>query len=151
MHVATQKGIPMNQQAPNSPPPIPMTNPSTPKRKRTWWKLTLLIIAGAIFIIKVGSYGSLDLELTRKGLLFDEDGQAVEIVNTGSKTTVISAIQINDRTDCSIATGMMQGDDFKPPFSLKIGDKLTLLSSCRIIRVSVETDTGSGTYSFASQ
>jgi hypothetical protein len=141
----------MSQQASAVPPPVP-TSPATPKKKRGWLKLTLIIIAGAIFVLGIsGSYNSVDLELTRKGVLFDGDGYAVEIVNTGSKTTTIKGVQINDRTDCSIASGMMQGDEFKPPVSLKIGDKLTLISSCRIIRVNVETDTGSGTYSFSSQ
>jgi len=138
----------MSEQA-SVPPPLP-SNLAQPKSSWGRWRIALVLIAGIIFALRfIGS--SPDLELTRKGLLFDGDGQAVEIVNTGSKTATIKAVQINDRTDCSLASGMLQGDEFKPPVSLKIGDKLTLISSCRIIRVNVETDSGSGTYSFSSQ
>jgi hypothetical protein len=137
----------MSEQA-AAPPPLP-SNLAEPKKKWGRWRVALIVIAGVVFIFRLIS-SSPDLELTRTGLLFDGDGYAVEIVNTGSKTTTIKAVQINDRTDCSVVSGMMQGDEFKP-VSLKIGDKLTLISSCRIIRVNVETDTGSGTYSFSSQ
>jgi hypothetical protein len=141
----------MSQQASAVPPLVP-TSPDKPKRKWGWLKLILLIVAAAVFALKlIGSYNPVDLELTRKGLLLDEDGLAVEIVNTGTKPTTIKGVQINDRTDCSVSSGLTQGDEFKPPVSLKVGDKLTLISSCRIIRVNVETDIGSAIYSFSSQ
>jgi hypothetical protein len=130
-------------------PPLP--RPPKQKRRWGWFKVTLIIIASAIFILGIiGSYDPTDLELTRKGLLVNGDGLAVEIVNIGSRPTTIKLVQINDRTDCSVASGLMQGDDFKPPVSLKVGDKLTLISSCRIIRVTIQTDNGSNTYSFSN-
>jgi hypothetical protein len=126
------------------------------RRWRWWYTLSavlFVIVIVVIFLpsIKIPIEPSVELELTRKGALFEEQGNAVEILNVGSKPVKITGMLINDRADCTIS-GMSiftEGVDRKPlPTELKVGDTLAILSSCRIIRVAIETDIGSQTYSF---
>jgi hypothetical protein len=131
------------------PPPLPAANP-IPKRNWGWLKITVGIIAAGLLAIGIlGSYNSLDLELVRRDL-FDaaHDGRVLEVTNTGKKPLRVTGIKINDRSDCSITRlSFVDGSPLVPSI-MKIGDQISLVSSCQIIRVSVETDQGSNTYSF---
>jgi hypothetical protein len=131
------------------PPPIPSIK-SKPKRKWRWLKIVAAIIIGALLALRLfGSYSPIDLELIRRDL-FDaaRDGRVLDLANTGSKPVVLVGMTINDRTDCAISR--LSFVDASPlfPSTLKIGDQLSLVSSCRIIRVTVDTDQGSKTFSF---
>jgi hypothetical protein len=131
------------------PPTLPTDN-AKPQRKWRWLKITVGTIAAAFLAIGIlGSYNSPDLELVRRDL-FDaaRNGKVLEITNTGKSPLKVVSIKINDRTDCVIAR--LSFDDGSPlvPTVMKIGDRISLVSSCQIIRVSVETDQGSNTYSF---
>jgi hypothetical protein len=97
----------------------------------------------------LGGYNAVDLELVRRDL-FDaaHDGKVLEMTNVGSKPVKLIRITVNDRIDCSVSR--LSFVDSSPPFPtvMKIGDQLSLVSSCQIVRVTVETDQGSNTYSF---
>jgi len=124
-------------------------------QKYTLSAVLLVLLIVVIFLSSVNTptepSAELELELTRKGALFEEQGNAVEILNVGSKPVKITGMLINDRADCTISgvSIFTEGVDRKPlPTELKVGDTLAILSSCRIIRVAIETDIGSKTYSF---
>jgi hypothetical protein len=131
------------------PPALPIDN-AKPKRKWRWLKITVGTIAAAFLAIGIlGSYNSPDLELVRRDL-FDaaRDGKVLEITNTGKKPLKVVGIKINDRTDCKISRLSFVDGSPLVPTVMKVGDQISLISSCQIIRVSVETDQGSNTYSF---
>jgi hypothetical protein len=91
----------------------------------------------------------MDLELVRRDL-FDaaRDGRVLELTNTGSKPVIIVGMTINDRTDCKISRFSFVDGSPLFPSTLKIGDQVSFVSSCQIIRVMVDTDQGTETYSF---
>ena len=135
-----------------APPALPTENVN-PKPKWRWLKITVgIIAAGFLAITILGSYNSPDLELVRRDL-FDaaRDGRVLEITNTGKKPLKIVGIKINDRPDCSISRLSIIEGPSPFPLTLKIGDKLSLMSSCQIVRANVDTDQGSGAYSFNRQ
>jgi hypothetical protein len=137
----------MTEQA-AAPPALP-TNNVKPKSKWRWLKIAVGITAAGFLVIGIlGSYNSPDLELTRRDL-FDaaHDGKVLDITNAGSKPLKVVGIKINDRSDCSLSR-LSFVDGSTVPAVLKIGDQLSLISSCQIVRVTVETDQGSNTYSF---
>jgi len=99
----------------------------------------------AIFLPPIGIpiAPSIDLEVTRTGAISADDGNAVEILNEGSKRITITGTSINDRAECDIKA--------QQPRELKVGDSTFIFSRCRIIRITIETDAGSKTYSFAHE
>ena len=132
-----------------APPALPTDN-AEPKPKWRWLKITVgIIAAGFLPIVIVGSSNSPDLELVRRDL-FDaaRDGRVLEITNTGKKPLKIVGMKINDRSDCSISRLSFIEGRSPFPLTLKIGDELSLMSSCQIVRATVDTDQGSETYSF---
>lgn len=132
-----------------APPALPTDN-AEPKPKWRWLKITVGIIAAGFLAIGIlGSYNSPDLELVRRDL-FDaaRDGRVLEMTNTGKKPLQVVSMKINDRPDCSISRLSLIEGASPLPLTLKIGDKLSLMSSCQIVRVIVDTDQGSNTYSF---
>jgi hypothetical protein len=138
----------MSEQTP-VPPTIP-TAASKPKSKWRWLKIVIgIIAAGFLAIGLLGSYNPVNLELIRRDL-FDaqHDGKVLEITNAGSKPVKIISITINDRPDCTIYRLSFVDNSPLFPSTLKIGDRVTLASSCQIIRATVETDLGSNNYSF---
>jgi hypothetical protein len=141
----------MSQETAAAPPPLPVPN-LNPKRKWGWLRITLIIVVGIIFFLKIlGSSHSLDLELTRKGYLFNDDERGVEIVNVGTAPVTITKIIVNDRDDCKIdLAGLFADPNQRPslPVELKVGDRLAFGSSCQIIRANVQTGDASETYSF---
>ena len=75
------------------------------------------------------------------GALLANDGRAVEITNVGTKPVTITKIVVNERDDCMKTTKSE---------TLAIGEKTIYFSLCNIIRASVETDSGTASYSFPS-
>jgi hypothetical protein len=133
-----------------APPPLPADN-LKPKRKWRWLKIIVGIIAAGFLALGIlGSYNSPNLELVRRDL-FDaaRDGRVLEITNTGKKPLKVVGMKINDRSDCGISRLSLFEGPSPFPLTLKIGDKLSLMSSCQIIRAAVDTDQGSATYSFS--
>jgi len=133
----------------SAPPPIPSIA-SKAKRKWRWLKTILGILAAGFLVVRIlGSYNPMDLELDRRDL-FDaaHDGKVLEMTNVGSKPVKLVRIAINDRPDCNVSRLSFVDNSPLFPSILKIGDKLSLLSSCQVVRATVETDQGSSTYSF---
>jgi hypothetical protein len=134
---------------PNSlPPPLPSVKA---KRSWRWLKIILGACAGIVLAINLLRIAdeSPSLEVTVKDALFSDDRMAAEFINTDTKAIKIEGVRINDREDCKISPLLSPApNNGHFPIELKVGDKLTLTSSCRIVRISVETDHGSDTYSF---
>jgi hypothetical protein len=127
----------------------------SPRRWRWWYTLSTLlsvIVILAIFSPAINiPIRRLDLEVTRTGLLTADEGNAIEILNVGSEQVKITGISINDRSDCTIhgLSLFSEGVEKKPlARELKVGDSFTIWSRCQIIRVTIEAETGSETYSF---
>jgi hypothetical protein len=132
-----------------APPPIPTT---ITKPRSKWLKISIGIVAAGFLAIGIlGSYNPVDLELRRRDL-FDaaRDGKVLEITNVGRKPIKLVSLTINDRPDCNVYRLDAILGNTKPlfPSTLNVGDKLSISGSCQIIRVAVETDQGSNTYSF---
>jgi hypothetical protein len=130
-------------------PPLPNAAPKA-KRRWRWLKIVIGVIAAGFLVLRIlGSYNSPDLELVRRDL-FDaaRDGRVLEITNSGSSPVQITRVRINDRADCTIARLSFIEGESPFPLTLKVGDELSLMSSCQIVRATVATDQGSETYSF---
>lgn len=122
------------------PPPLPK------KRSWKWLKVTVWTALAVVLLLKLfASFSSLDLELTRKNAFRGDDGKALEVTNVGRSPITITDIIINERGDCTTAADPTQ--KFKP-LTLRVGDKKVLFSDCQIVRATVQSDLGSGTYSF---
>jgi hypothetical protein len=80
------------------------------------------------------------------------DGPAVRVTNVGNHPITVKKITVNGRKECTDnfmlrdLSVMMGG--WTLPQRLDIGDATGTLSGCAIVRVLVETDRGSETYSF---
>jgi hypothetical protein len=128
----------------------------SPFRWRWWHTLsTLLSVIAVVAIIppsiNIPIQPSLDLELTRGGLLFEGQGNSVEILNVGTKSVKIVGMSINHRADCTINGFSIFTEGIKKPplpAEIKVGEKLNIWSSCLIVRATIETNYGSNTYSF---
>ena len=135
----------------SAPPPLPSVA-LKPTSKWRWLKIAVGIIAAAFLAIGViGSYSSNNLEFVRRDL-FDaaHDGKVLEITNAGNKPIKLMNLKVNDRLDCTVYRLDAILGNAKPlfPSTLSVGDKLSISGSCQIIKVAVETDQGSNSYSF---
>jgi hypothetical protein len=141
----------MNEQVPIQPPSLPPD--AKPKKKWRWFKITAGLILGIVVLLKlIGSYNPVELELSRANLFdADRDGKALEVLNVGKAPIKITNITINERADCTLSRLSFVDGSKLLPADLKVGDKIALMSSCRIIRASVETDQGPNTYSFTGE
>lgn len=134
--------------------PDTQTTPNTASdNSKGKWRAFKIFGAIAFVIILAlklaGGSNSLDLELTRRNLFdINHDGRAMDLVNTGTGPVSITKIIINDRSDCEVSELNFVNPRKSMPWELKVGDKITLRSSCRIIRATIETDHASSTYSF---
>ena len=138
----------MTETATNSASVSPTPPPLPEKKKRSWRWLKISVWAALVLVLLlklVASFSSLDLELTRRGGFLGDDGKALEVTNVGRGPITITDIVINDREECTTTNG--PGDKFKP-LTLRVGDKKILFSVCQIIRATVRSDQGSGTYTF---
>ena len=135
-----------------------------PKSRWRWWKIILVIIGLAWLILGVlNSYRPVQLGLKTSGAFSGDDGKAIQSVNNGEKPITITGMTVNDRDDCKVTTPSQEydragrlgsfakpdpaNDVFKSSI-LKVGDTTSYISSCRVVRVTVETDLGSTTYTF---
>ncbi len=135
-----------------------------PKSRWRWLKIFLAIIALVWLILGLlNSYRPVQLGLRTAGAFTGDDGRAIQIVNNGEKPITITGMTVNDRDDCKVTTpgqeydragragSLMKPDAANNTFkssTLKVGDTATYISSCRVVRTTVETDLGSATYSF---
>lgn len=143
---------------------VAAANVAKPKSRWRWWKILLIIIAlGWLILGLLNSYRPVQLGLRTAGAFTGDDGRAIQIVNNGEKPITIRGMTVNDRDDCKITTmgqeydragragSLMKPDAANEAFkssTLKVGDTATYISSCRIVRATVETDLGSATYTF---
>jgi hypothetical protein len=88
------------------------------------------------------------LQVRRIGFVLGDDGAGLEIVNTSPGPLVINNVRVNERADCETFPffGLEKEGTF--PVSLKVGDKVIIGGSCRVIRTQIITDKGSASYSF---
>jgi hypothetical protein len=151
----------MSEQVSTVPPALPSTKP---KDRWRWLKIIVgICVALFLAVSLLGISNSPKLELRRIGAYLADDGKMIEITNVGTKPVTITKVTINDRSDCSVqtlaqvfdSTGRMasgakpdaKNDQFSSS-TFKVGDKVSYASSCRVIRATVDTDQGTGTYSF---
>jgi hypothetical protein len=81
--------------------------------------------------------------------------RAIMVQNIGGAAVTINKIVVNDRSDCKgwpfDPVAVASGQDFEGkgpmPHTLQIGDKVTIATSCDVIRARFDTDKGSFTYS----
>jgi hypothetical protein len=115
-----------------------------PRDRWLWLKIIVGGIGGLVLVTGlVGSYNSPSLQVQ-----MDRSGTVV-VTNTGSKPIAIQAATINNRDDCRAGGGIMPG---RGPFhsqTLKVGEQTYVNSFCNIVRLALETDQGSATYSFS--
>jgi hypothetical protein len=139
----------MNNEANLQPPSSTIAKP---KRKWRWLKFLVGTVAATFLAISLlGIYNSPKLEVRRQGAILSDDGKVLEVINVGSKPITLIKIGVNERSDCKISRFSLVNDSSPLPAELKIGDKLMLISSCRIIRTTFDTDQGSSTYSFSGE
>ena len=135
-----------------------------PKRKWRWLKIVVGLSAGLFLILSlVGTANSPKIEVTQKGAYSPNDGMALDVVNVGTLPITIKRIMINDRTDCLVSTRAQEfdrlgriGSGLKPNpandlfqvATISVGDTVTYIGSCRVIRATIDTNQGSSTYTF---
>ena len=127
----------MNDQMSNVPPPGPTKATVSTRRKWRWWQILLFIILGMIFVVKIlASYhpASLDVRLYNDG---------ITATNTGDAAITINDVLINGRRECY--------SSLPRPRPLQVGEQLIALSFCHIVRVQIDTDKGSQTYTFSDR
>jgi hypothetical protein len=126
------------------PPPLPAAKP----KSRRGLTIFIAICAAAILaanLIKIANSQN-DLELVKQGAFSDDDGMAVEVTNVGHKPVTIIGMKVNDRDDCK--AGPLTLGNLNFPVKLNVGDKQMFVSTCNIIRINVQTDGGTSSYSF---
>lgn len=134
----------------------PQSPPAKPANKWRWLKITAGFMLGSFLILKlIANYGDTDLEVTRKGAFTGDDGRLMQVVNVGTNSVTIIKATVNDRADCSVRrTSWLYipgtGDDPKPfqPIDLNVGDTVLLVSSCQVVRATLNTNRGSNSSSF---
>jgi hypothetical protein len=133
----------------NEPYPVVSSPPLTaPKPTKTWRRLKIIlgVLFGLLLLAKIfTSYDPVNLDVSVRY-------NRLKLGNVGSKPIKITGVEINQRTDCTVALPLgVFTDPNKLDFSpreLKVGDEIELVSTCKIVRALVETDQGSETYSF---
>ncbi len=114
-------------------------------------KLLPNVIFGVVGIVVlmalIGGGRTPALEIRRWGAIRADDGFAFDVTNVDHSTITISSAKINDRPDC-IASPISFAGEGKFPLQLKVGDKVTFVTTCRVIRVEIETDIGNAEFSF---
>jgi hypothetical protein len=121
--------------------------PTVPRSQKPWRRSKIILgaLLGLLLIVKIiTSYDPVTLDVSVRY-------NRLKLGNVGSKPIKITGIEINQRTDCTVALPLgMFTDPNKLEFSsreLKVGDEIELVSACKIVRAHVETDQGSETYS----
>jgi hypothetical protein len=119
------------------------------------FSMRLLKSIGWLFLGVVGltvatliTRASDQLQVRRIGFVLGDDGAGLEIVNTSLGPLVINNVRVNERADCVTYPFFGLAKDGKFPVNLKVGDKMIIGGSCRVIRTQIITDKGSASYSF---
>lgn len=132
--------------------PLNETPASLSKPKRRWGRFFFFGALLLLFLFvrhAINSTPNIELEVQRTDSTFRNDGQAIQIVNIGTKPLTVTKVIVNDRPDCpTTSAAEMLGQKPTNGYSLNIGDKLFLRSTCQVVRATIETDQGSATYSF---
>jgi hypothetical protein len=107
----------------------------------------LLIIVGVI----VAAIVAISVIVSNNGPKLKVQTQAglLSIQNIGSNPIIIRHLSVNDRSDCKGERSHL--DLFAPPGetpTLKVGDAAAWIVYCAIVRLTVETDRGTATYTF---
>jgi hypothetical protein len=112
-----------------------------------WNWIALVATLGGFWAIYVYStnVSSLDLELRTENA--GNLGSHLTIVNVGEKPITMTAVSINGRDECAKST-LFGPALVNLPRELKVGDRITHLSSCIVVRVTLETDRGAAIYTF---
>ena len=151
----------MTDQA-KAPPPLPSA-----KKPARFKKTRIALFTVGILWLSFRALSHLDLSaLGSPDLTVRLDySNVVMVTNTGSKPVTIKGVTVNDRPDCKAWTNevggtVVKGGAMSPdlrvgaerkfvPKELKVGDHLmVLIDGCNVVRAEVETDQGSGTYTF---
>lgn len=106
--------------------------------------VTGLIVIAAL----INSEASDQFEVRRIDFVLGDDGAGLEIVNTSPSPIVVSNVRVNERADCVTYPFFGLAKDGTFPVSLKVGDKVIIGGSCRVIRTQIITDKGTASYSF---
>ena len=128
----------------------------SPQPRSGWGRKLFYIVGGLIglgvvFEMFGGGGSSNNFEVERDDILRSfRDGQIVNVTNVGTKTIRLTGNTVNDRVDCMAMDGNQPANvkTFQPR-DLRVGDRIQIVSRCRVIRITLETDDGSYSYSFA--
>jgi hypothetical protein len=133
------------------PPPLP------PPVKRARFKKTriLLFTLAIVWIgfrllsnLDLSGFESPDLKIQLVDAMFAGDGRDISITNVWDRPVTITGMSINNRDDCHAASLSALRGDTSPlfPRTLQVGDQFEVLSTCKVVRVEVQTDKGSDTF-----
>jgi hypothetical protein len=113
-----------------------------------WLGIPLAIISGILVFHQITS-DNLGLQVVRKDYL-SNDGLALIFTNIGSAPINVLQVSINDRAECTVGkpVGLFVREKVLASEILQVGDVLTLVSNCRVIRAEIKTDRGTGRFSF---
>lgn len=119
-------------------------------RKSRWWhtigKVILILVALVAAINFLADLHGPPLRVTQAPATLLAPA-VVMIVNEGQKKIDIKQITVNDRPDCQVRLGIEQ-KTIVDPIGLSVGDQLLFSTNCNVVRVHIDTDDGSGTYTF---
>jgi hypothetical protein len=136
------------------PPPLPPAVKKPARFKKTrivLFTIAILWIGSRLFShLDLSALGSPDLKVQIADEILNGDNLELQITNAWDKPVTITGIAINNRQDCQVFGMAALNGDKTPlfPRTLKVGDELIVLSSCKVIRAEIQTDKGSDTYSF---
>lgn len=108
-----------------------------PYNKSKIIRIALFVAALLWLVARCSQSGPVGLELSTRF-----NGTVLYINNIGSGPIKINGITVNDRADCVVGTPSPL------PANIKVGEGILATSDCRIVRAVVDTDQGSGTYTF---
>jgi hypothetical protein len=113
--------------------------------------IALAAVATLIFIVMLALSSEDSLSLTVQ-VVPNPLAQIVVATNSGSKPITIQNITVNERKECTSnkmlrdLSVMFGGGIF--PVKLGVGDSTRIAAGCTVVRVLIESDQGSETYSF---
>jgi hypothetical protein len=116
--------------------------------------IALAAAATLIFIVMLALSSEDSLSLTVQ-VVPHPLAQIVEVTNSGSKPITIQNITVNERKECTSnkmhkdLSVMFGGGVF--PVKLGVGDSTRISAGCAVIRVLIQSDRGSETYTFKEQ
>ena len=124
------------------PPPLP-PHALKPRTRWLWLRIIVGVVGGLLLLsglFDAFTSPTLEVQIDRIG--------TVIVTNTGDQPISIKSVIVNNRKDCDVGGGFMPGFGAFRPKTLKVGDRTFVNSLCNIVRVTIDTDQGSATYSF---